>query len=394
MNGLSVLPVGSCPGIFDAQGAARFEGALLRTLGGQPGAYATHAAGRARANALKLDSVASDYRKSLAPEELPRFDSAMATLKRTMRADADRADAFTASGGYFMARQLEHIYAEVLQEPAPPNNALEMFSLNTTSVPLGAKTHTVRRIYTEGEAAVYRGGNAGIPRVGLTQQEEQFPVRYYVTAFGYTVFEQFSANFANVSMTQDHMRAARDVILQFMNRKTWFGDTANGIYGILNYPYLDKKVIATAFDGSASPDDVLEELNRLANWPMEQSKGQYKPTAVVTSHRVRNYLMTTPRASGSDETIGSYWLKTNTLGITQILAAWEMVNAGPGGTTDGILFFAADAYGVDNVVPALFSTLPVQSMGYEDLTFCFAAHGGVVMRNVGCNVLGWVDATP
>lgn len=388
MNGSSVLPIGA-----HAIDAAQFEGALLRTLGGAPGSYARFAAGRARANALKLDSLAKEFRGGLTPEDLPRFDSAMATLKRTMRSDSDRADAFTASSGFFMARQLEHIYAEVLKEPTAPNSALEIFPMNTTSVPLGAKTHTVRRMYGEGEVAVYRGGNAGIPRVGLTQQEESFPVRYYVTAFGYSIFDQFSADFANVAMLQDHMTVARDAILEFINWKTWYGDTSNGIYGIVNYPYLAKKVIATAFDGSASADDVLEELNRLANWPQEQSKGRLKPNAVVTSDRVRNYLMTTPRASGSDETIGSYFLKTNTLGIKQILAAWELAGAGPS-STDGILFFRADARGIDNVVPALFTALPVQADGYDQLTYCFAAHGGVVMRDAGANIMGWVDATP
>lgn len=391
---LGVLPVGGVPAIFQGgAGGSLFTTALTRALGRDRGTLAALNAGRVRANALRMDSIAKEFRNGLAPEEQPRFDSAIAMLKRTMRGDSARADAFTASAGYHMARQLEHIYAEVLLEPSPPNSALDLFPVNTTSVALGARTHTVRRMFTEGEAAVYHGGNAGIPRVGLTQQEEQFPVRYYVTAFGYNVFEQAASGFANTAMVQDHMRAARDVLLQFLNRKTWFGDSTNGIYGIINYPYLDKKSIATAFDGSASPDDVIEELNRLANWPMEQSKGTYRPTAVVMSPRVRNYLMTTPRASGSDETIGSFWLKTNTLGITSILSAWELTGAGPSGT-DGILFFAADAYGIDNVVPSLFSTLPVQSMGFDDMTFCFAAHGGVVMRNVGCNILGWVDATP
>lgn len=345
-------------------------------------------------NHRRLDALLPGFRARMDPALAQRFDSLVTDIGRARRrrTDAARGDAFTPSAGFHLSRQLEYHYNEVLREPFPPNNAMLLFPMNT-SVPVGAQYHTVTRIFADGEATVYRGGNAGIPRVGVSQVEERFQIRYYVTSFVYSLFEELASAFANSGVVAEKLRVARDVLNQFLNWKTWYGDTVNGIYGVLNYPWLDKKIVATAFDGSASPDDVLEEFNRLANYPAEMSRTTYKPNRVVTSPRVRNYLMTTARTSTSSETIGEFWLRTNALGIKAIDEAQELSGAGPGGT-DAVLFFRDDRFGIENVVPAPFATLPVQSFAFDNYVFCWMAHGGVVMRDVGNNILGWVDATP
>jgi hypothetical protein len=307
-----------------------------------------------------------------------------------LKKSGKRADAFNGSAGFHMARQLEHIYAEVLREPFPLQNAFTLFPVDST-VPPGARTHTVRRLYQDGEATVYRGGNKGIPRVGVSQQEEQFPVRHYVTAFAYTLFDQLASNFANTAYVSELLRVARDVVMELANRKTWYGDPENGLYGVLNYPWLAKRAVSTPFDGTADADDVIAALNTLANSPVENSKATYRPDTFATSMRIRNYLMNTRMGTVNDTTIGEFWLRTNSLGIKAIEEAWELQGVGPGGT-DGGLFYRRDRRGIANVIPQPFTTLPVQSLGFEDTTFCYMSHGGVIMRDVGNNILGWLDA--
>lgn len=365
MRGNNVLLIGQAPNIGPDFGR-QFEGVIAR-------AHArAHRDGRLLPALLTENRIADTAR---------RFDA----IERETRGDS-----FSASAGLHMARQLEHIYAEVLREPFPLLNAWTLFPLDLT-VPPGARTHTVRRVYQDGEAAVYRGGQSPIPRVGVSQQEEQFPVRHYVTSFVYSLFEQLSSQFANTALVSELLRTARDVLMEFANDKTWNGDSTNGIYGVLNYPWLPKKVVATAFDGSAAADDVLAELNDLANFPQEQSRSTFKPDTLVVSPRVRNFLMNTPRSATTDTTIGEFWLRTNSLGIKSIEEAWELQGVGPS-STDGVLFYRRDRLGIANVLPQPFTTLPVQSMGFEDTTFAYMSHGGVIMRDVGNNILGWVDA--
>lgn len=385
MHGSSVLLVRSSHGDGSPDFGRRFDNEILRLLSNRPSTAAGIAAGRMQANAARMDSLLAQFRTD-SPEAAKRLDSAISDSIAKVK----RQDSFAVSAGFHMARQLEHVYADVLREPFPMQNAFTLFPMDT-SVDPGARFHTVRRVYQDGEAAVYRAGNRGIPRVGVSQREEQFPVKHYVTSFVYSLFEQLSSQFANSNLVAELLRTARDILMEFANDKTWNGDSVNGLYGVLNYPWIDKKLVATAFDGTADADDVIAELNDLANFPQETSKSTFKPDTVVVSPRVRNYLMNTARSATTDTTIGEFWLRTNSLGIKNIEEAWELQAAGPG-DTDGILFYRRDRLGITNVVPQPFSTLPVQAMGFEDVTFCWMSHGGVVMRDVGNNVLGWVEA--
>jgi hypothetical protein len=301
-----------------------------------------------------------------------------------------RGDAFDPSAALHMARDLEHVYTDVLREQFPAQNAFTLFPLDN-SVPVGARTHTVRRLFQDGEAKVYRAG-LEIPRVGLSQQEEQFPVRHYVNSFAIDLFERLSSQFANFAEAAEKLRVARDVMMEFANIKTWYGDDLNGIYGVLNYPWLPKLVVATPFVSASAADDILAELNSIVNFPEEQSKATFAPNTVVTSPRVRNFLSNTRIAGAVDNTLMKFWLETNSQGITSIEAARELQGVGPGGT-DGFLAYRRDRLGIVNVIPQAFTTLPVQSQGFEDMTFAYMSHGGVIMRDVGNNVLAWVDAT-
>lgn len=393
MNGHSVLLTGQIPaGVNPGSFSSRFENEVTRLTFGRSGAGAV-AKGRASANVQRLDALVRQL-KVENPDAGKRVDSLLTDVVSGLQKRGDaadhRIDGFSPSAGFHMARQLEFIYADVLREQFPVQNAFAMFPVDTTVDP-GARFHTVRRIYQDGEAAVFRGGTNGVPRVGVSQREQQFPVRHFVTSFAYSLWEALSSAFANTALVSELLRVARDVLMEFANNKYWYGDSTNGLYGVLDYPWLDKKLVATLFDGSANPDDVLAEMNALANFPIENSHSTFRPNTLCVSPRVRNYLMNTPRSATTDTTIGEYWLRTNSLGIKEILEAWELQGVGPGGT-DGVLFYRNDRLGISLVMPQPFSTLPLQAMGFEDVTFCWMSSGGVVMRDVGNNILGWVDA--
>ena len=86
-----------------------------------------------------------------------------------------------------------------------------------------------------------------IPRVGWSQQEETFPVKYYVTSFLTNMFDSMSLDMVNISDVAEKLRIARDIINEFANMMTWYGSDAHQLYGVLNYPWLPKYVVATAF---------------------------------------------------------------------------------------------------------------------------------------------------
>ena len=197
-----------------------------------------------------------------------------------------RTDSFSPGAGFHLARDLEYIHTQVLTEEFPIPSAMKLFDVDE-SVPVGATQHTRRRMYEQGEARVYRGRGGKVPRVGVQQREESWPIRHLVCGYGWDIFEAASSQFAQSGMLQQQARIARDAILKLANRIWWGLDgagEAHGLYGVLNYPWLPKKDIATGASRAtmaAAPDTTLGELHSLVNYPHQVSKSTFQPDTLA-----------------------------------------------------------------------------------------------------------------
>lgn len=308
--------------------------------------------------------------------------------KHRVQLNARHFDNALIQNGFHMARQLEHVYSEVLREEFPPQSSMEAFPVDT-SVPAGALTHTVRRLSQQGEAKVYRGNSADVPRVGVTQEEEHFPVHHYVIGIGLDYFEAQASNFANSALEEELRTAAQVVMMEFLNQKTWFGDVENNIYGVLNYPWVPKRVMNVPFGADTDPEAMLKALNAAANQAHEESKTVYSPNAVIMSPRLLRILRTTRiHPSDSDKVLDDFLASNPKIGSAE--SAWELQGAGPGGT-DIILFYRRDRRSVANVIPKTFTMLPMQVNGFEMTIPCYMSHGGVVQRDVLNNTVCYVE---
>ena len=346
---------------------------------------------------FRLDSNAALFQQEFRGPGRPRFpivfdaDVAEAAGIRMDSAGAARFDSASPSAGLFMARQLEQRLAKVLETPRPVLNSDKLIPVSTEVMP-GARTYTISRFDQTGEAIIWRGGQ-NIPRVGLVQEEETRPVRHLASSFAFDIFDQASANFANLPLAAKLLVAARRANGELRNRLAWYGNAASDVYGVLTYPYLDKKVCATAFDGTASPDDVIAELMAGAHYAAENSNGVFGSTDMITTAYVKRYLMSTPRSSNSDVSIGKWFLENNDAGITEIKVAHEL-RSGTGIPTGAhaILFTkAGDQDAMRMEVPQPFTTLPMQQIGPDFVTICYESFGGVNMPYVGHSLLMFVD---
>jgi hypothetical protein len=328
-----------------------------------------------------------DYRQKLNQR---RIDSAL----RQMQIDETRSDGFSANAGFHLARQLEFIHTEVLEEKFAMPTSMELFTVDE-SVPVGARSHTVQRVYGHGEARVYRGPGHEIPRVGVTQRDETFDIRHIVAGYAWDIFEAASSNFANSGLLAKLARRARDAILELANRIFWgLTGEQHGLYGVLNYPWLNKKVIATGFSRAtveADPDAILGELHDLVNFPHEYSKSTFQPTHLVMTNAVHDVLSSVRFGAGSDTTILEHFLK-NSAHIQGVEIAWELEDAGGTGV-DGMLAYRKDSRGIQLVMPQGITQLPVQTRGLESEIINYMSLGGALMEDVLNNVLGYADTT-
>lgn len=342
----------------------------------------------------RADSAAS------AQADLDRFDSAV--LQATTRALSkgnDRFDSIGDAGGGLLAGQLRHVTNDVLKEKHPVPSAMRLFSVDST-VPLGARTVSVRRTYESGSARVWRGGDASnLPRVSMAQAEQEFQIRHYVTSAIWDVFEQMSEDYASSNgVSLDYVasltRIARNVLERFTNEMTWFGDAALRIYGVLNYPWLDKEVSDLEFGGDPTDTKAyVQALNSYVNRQHHASKGVMGPNKMVTSPRIADWIMQTPYSiAGSlrDRMFGEVFLSSSRI-EGKIEQAHELENV-MGVGVDAMLFYRDDAMGIQNIIPGGgIRSLPLHQTDIERRQIFFMPHGGVRMLEVGNNLLVFVQ---
>lgn len=363
------------------------------------------AAGSLFARALSISRAVISERADSATSAqfmLDRFDHAVdkVTAKTLNRSNA-RYDSIGDEGGGLLAGQLRHVTSTVLEEKHPVPSAMRLFPVDGT-VPLGARSIAVRRIYEAGEAKIWRGGDAAnLPKVTLAQAEMEFQVRHYVTSSVWDVFEEMSNEYASTNgVSLDYVgqlaRIARDVLERFTNEMTWYGDRANKIYGVLNYPWLDKEISSLTSWGS-SPTDTkayLDALNGYVNRQHHASKSVLGPNKMVTSPRIADWIMQTLLQSSAsslrDRTIGEVFLASSRI-EGQIEQAHEMENV-LGANIDAMLFYRDDAMGIQNVIPGGgIRSLPLYQTDIERRQIFFMPHAGVRMLEVGNNLLVFVN---
>lgn len=291
---------------------------------------------------------------------------------------------------FHFARELEHVYQEVLREQYAPNNALSLFAQDT-SVPAGAKTHTVRRIMHEADVRYYDGNASDRGSAGASKVEKEFPIHPIVTSIKWDYFEQLATGFANSNLRTELEFAARQGMADFLNDKTWNGDEDRGVRGVLNYDWLPRSISGVDFVDGTDADTILSELHRLARFSYIKSKQVFRPNRMITSPRLMDYLASRKRSATTDQTILEAFLQDRRqLQDMTVVEAHELEGAGPNGQ-DAILFDrAGDRMSVANVIPQGFSMLPVQRTGFSLEIPCYMLHGGVIMRYPLNNHLAYV----
>lgn len=356
---------------------------------------ASQARARLDSNTRRIDALfgerysADPATSALLRDRLRRRDAAHdeKSRRRVDAIDGKRRDAnVSATSGWFLARELEYIYPEVVQAPYPAMDSWTLFP--TANVDPGRKTHTYRRVRHFGDARLYIGGNE-IPVVNSARDEVSYPMHTLVTSLQYDLFESLASGDGAPDKLREDMAAADRVLHELGDHLHWHGDAANKFYGVVNTPGMPTRYSSTAFDGSASADDVLAALFAAANHARLASKGTMGPDSIVFSQRVYAYLSQTRLGSVNDTTILEFFLKQRP-DITSVEQSWHLDGTGTGGRS-GILFYRRDRMrGIQVTIGSGFTMLPVQELVFNRRVYFYMRLGGVVQREVDNQLLMWV----
>lgn len=370
------------------EAAAYVESCILAAQHAQPHSRPLERidAWRFTVNAQRLDAFFADPGQRSARERLLRYAQGNNTRYDSVAGGIN--------GGLFFSRQLEQVAAEVLRQPLPELNALKLFPVDDTVAP-GAITYTVRRVYERGTAALYRGkAQRPATTASLTGREEQVPIRHAVAAATWSLFEANSANFAGFDYIGRMLDVARRAIAELHNSLLWNGSNADGLYGVLNYPWLDKLVESTTFSATADKEAMLNALFAAIEYPEQESLGAMAPTHVVMSIKLWNFLNRTSinLANGSNMTMLNYLAENNAAGIPRanFIKVQELQDAGPA-STQGFFVYRRDRDAIRAVVSQSTTTLPLQQVGFDNTQYLYSSFGGLIMPDVGANLLVWID---
>ena len=312
--------------------------------------------------------------------------------RQIMQRAQQRRDAggFGPGAGGFQQGDFEYLRGEVWEEQREPLNAFELFSRDT-SVPLGAREHSAKRVIGQGEAQIFRGGTDS-PRAHTSYIKEVFPVVYVICAVETQFFDTLTTDWAGVRQYQQDLRMARRAVDERVNRLAWEGDEESALFGAITYPHLAKQVFPLTMQFSADPKEIVRQLHVFVDSPLIRTGGTFQPDTLVVSPRIKRYLATQKHENngGSDATMEQFFLAGQTK-ITSIETAVELQSVGGTGV-DGMYAYRRNKDSMALVDVQSTTPLPIyQSSALDQITIVYAAFGGVIQGDVGNNIFALVQ---
>lgn len=281
----------------------------------------------------------------------------------------------------FLERQLDYIKSQTYDIKYAELKARKLIPISSEADP-GAERIFFRSYDQFGLAKIIHNYADDLPRADVRGEEFSIPVQTLGASYGYNVKELRSAVFGNVPLEQRRANAARRAIAQLENSIAFFGDADSGIEGLLNAANIP--MVAIPADGTAgiewdgkTPDQILRDLNLVANTVSTQTLGVEIPDTLLLPLDSYNFISSTPRSANSDTTILNFFLQNNPY-IKHVEWVNELSAAGLGGTRR-MLAYRRDPEVLTLEIPMDFEQLELQPRGLEYIIPCQEYFAGLLL---------------
>lgn len=283
----------------------------------------------------------------------------------------------------FFARQLEYIRSTTYDVLRPKLSAYDLFPIDT-SVPAGAATITWRQWDSVGTAKIIASYADDLPHADISALEMNTPIRSIGDSYGFDVQEIRSAQFTGMNLSAKKAMAARQVHDLLINRLAFSGDAVSGLPGFLTNVNIPVYVIPADGTGasktfaSKTPDQIIRDLNGIANSVFTLSNGIHRPGDLWIDLGNYAYISSTRLGTNTDTTILDFFLANNPF-VTRVVPVFELGGAGAGGAN---LIVAAENdisnYQMNITMP--FMQHPVQPKNLYFEVPCESRFGGVTIE--------------
>lgn len=292
----------------------------------------------------------------------------------------------------FLARELTHIRAQVLQVKKAPLNAFSVFPVQT-DIPEGAESALLRIFDEVGMAEIISNYADDLPRADVLAKETAVKVYTAGAAYGFNEVEIKNAAFAGRSLSALKAQAARMSIDRKLNHLAWFGDKVNGIVGFLANPNIGEYTIPANAKGTTlikdmTEDEVLATFNAFLDFIPDKTNDVEKPNTVLLPPAAYAHLATT-RLSQTETTLLRFLQQVHPE-ITRWMKVGELRAAGAGGKDMMIAGYFDPTY-IKLEIPNRFQQIPVDRRNLEYVVDCISRCVGVTVsipfafvKAVGC----------
>ncbi len=265
--------------------------------------------------------------------------------------------------GLFLSRELETILSRVLEVQYADLKYAQILPVST-EVAESSESYTYRVFDAQGKMQVIQDKASDLPRADILRKEVTLPVRSLGGSFAYSV-QEVRAAAAVPGMNLETRRAAalRRASEEAVNEIALFGNTPSGMKGFLNSDQIDKVVPNKWFD-NCTTDEMLEVLNEAPTRIVQGSNQRETPNTMLVPYDVYRVISTTARSASSDETVLSFFLKTNPF-IRSIEPINELAAANSVLSKDRIVCYDRSPEKLQLHIPRTLELLPPERKGLE-----------------------------
>ena len=288
----------------------------------------------------------------------------------------------------FFARELESKKARAYDVVKAPLKAFDLFPVDT-SAGAGAETIVYEQYDMTGLAKVIANYADDLPRADVKGKEFTARIKSIGNSYGYSLQEIRASQMANKSLPERKANAAVRSQREAWNRIAFYGDAVNNLQGFLTNINIPDSSAPNGAGGTPqwstkTPDEILADINTLANSVISLTNGAETPDTMVLPIDQYTLIASTPRSSTSDTTILEYFLQNNPFiksveWANELDAAQLAANGVTRFTGDVAFVYRRSPDVVTLEMPVLFEQLPVQERGLEYIIPCHSRIGGVLV---------------
>lgn len=287
-----------------------------------------------------------------------------------------------ANESIFFLRELDFIKSKSYDVQYPELKARSLIPVSFEAG-AGAETITYEQYDQVGMAKIVSSYADDLPRADIKGKEFTSRVRSLADAYGYNIQEIRAAKMAGKPLEQRKANAAKRAMMQKEDSIAALGDADFGLIGLINHPNISSTTLPADGTGASTlwstktPLLIIRDLNKVANFIVENTKEVEQPNTMLMPVEKYNYIATTPVGDNADKTILKFFLD-NSPYIKEVIP-WNKLKAAGAGGLDRMIAYDKNPEKLTLEIPQDFEQLDLEQRGLEFLVPCHSRCGGVII---------------